>query len=259
MDLADYLLPDAWPTDPRGPALSTYLLGTVGFEDMQRLQRKLHFDITGERDQAALVLCEHGPLITVGRHGSARHIHLEPRELFERGWPVRWVKRGGGCWLHLPGQLAIYLLAPLERMRLSIADFSARLAEALCRTLGDFSVRGQQAAPAGGMPAGGVLLHQRLIACLGLAVHDWVTTFGACLNVHPDLEPYRQVRSYPAPEQPMTSLVRERRGPVRPAFVRQRLIEHVVALFGFSRVSLFTEHPLLQPARRREPAPVHVA
>ncbi|MFO0964756.1 MAG: hypothetical protein U0793_04090 [Gemmataceae bacterium] len=254
MDLADYLLPDSWPTDPDGPALSAYLLGIIGFDDAQRLQRKLHFDVTGGRDQAALVLCEHPPLITVGRHGSARHIHLAPRDLYERGWSIRWVKRGGGCWLHLPGQLSIYLVAPLDVLRLSVPEFSSRLSEAIRRVLADFSVRG----PVSTLP-GGVAVNSRLVANLGFAVHDWATTFGACFNLRPDLDPYHLVRSYPAPEQAMTSLERERRGPVRPALVRQRLLEHLVALFGFSRVSLFTAHPLLENARRCDNVPVRVS
>jgi hypothetical protein len=49
----------------------------------------------------------------------------------------------------------------------------------------------------------------------------------------------------------MTSLTRERHGPVRPALVRQRLLEHLVAVFGFSRVSLFTSHPALAGATQR--------
>jgi lipoyl(octanoyl) transferase len=246
MDHADCLLPDEWPTNPEGLPLSAYLLGLVSFDELLRLQRRLHYDVTERRDQAAVVLCEHAPLISVGRHGSAHHIHIDPEELVCRGWPVRWVQRGGGCWLHLPGQLALYLIAPLDGMRLGIADFLARLSRAVCGVLDDFSVRGQDLSGRGGVVAGG-----RLVAGLGVAVRDWVTKFGACLNIHPDLEAYRRVRSYPLPEQPMTSLERERRGPVRAALVRQRLLEHLVRAFGFSRLSLFTDHAALAGTPRR--------
>jgi hypothetical protein len=43
----------------------------------------------------------------------------------------------------------------------------------------------------------------------------------------------------------MTSLVRERRGGIRPALVRQRLIEHFTAVFPCDRTSVFFHHPLL--------------
>jgi hypothetical protein len=49
----------------------------------------------------------------------------------------------------------------------------------------------------------------------------------------------------------MTSLVRERRGLVRPALVRERLLEHFAARFGFGRMSLFSDHAALRGKTRR--------
>ena len=43
----------------------------------------------------------------------------------------------------------------------------------------------------------------------------------------------------------MTSLERERRGPLRTAMVRERLLEHFAAQFGFTRTTLFFDHPSL--------------
>jgi hypothetical protein len=51
----------------------------------------------------------------------------------------------------------------------------------------------------------------------------------------------------------MTSLERERRGPVRPSLVRERLMEHFRARFDFGRVALFTEHPMLENAAASDP------
>ena len=43
----------------------------------------------------------------------------------------------------------------------------------------------------------------------------------------------------------MTSLERERRGPVRPALIRQRLVEAFAERFGFARTALFHHGPFL--------------
>src|SRR3984957_11678561 len=88
------------PPDDHGRAavLQAYLLGTVDFEAALVLQKRLVYDISGNRSQAALILCEHPPCITVGRQGSRAHILYEPEELHQRRWPIRWVNRGGG-WL----------------------------------------------------------------------------------------------------------------------------------------------------------------
>src|SRR5579884_2406948 len=47
-------------------ALQAYLLGSVPFEAVLAFQRRLVYDVAGNRSQGALVLCEHPPLITVG-------------------------------------------------------------------------------------------------------------------------------------------------------------------------------------------------
>lgn len=224
-----------------GAALQAYLLGAVEFEAALALQRQLAYHVAGDRARAALVVCEHPPVITVGREGSRAHILYEPEELQSLRWPTRWVNRGGGCLLHLPGQLAIYPILPLDRLGLGLQAYLDRLRQVLIDVLADFSVG---AAP--GPDAGGVYVGSRPVAHLGVAVRDWVSYYGAALNVRPDLQPLRRVLTAPAAE-PMTSLERERRGPLRAALVRQRLLEHFAARFGFARTSLFFHHPALGP------------
>ncbi len=232
----DFLIPD---DSGSGPALRAYLLGQVDFEKSLALQRTLVFQTSGERDTRTLVLCEHSPLITVGRQGSPAHVRCDADELRSRRWQLRWVNRGGGCLLHLPGQLAIYPILALDRHGLGLAAYLERLQRLLVMVLDDFSVR---AGTRPGEP--GVWVGSRLVAGVGVAVRDWVAYFGAFLNIDPDLAPFRLVRSGPG-DEPMTSLVCERRGPLRTALVRERLLEHFAAAFGCGRTSLFFGHPLL--------------
>jgi lipoyl(octanoyl) transferase len=220
------------------PALQAYLLGLVDFEAALTLQRRLVYQVSGDRSAAALLVCEHPPLITVGRQGSRNHIFFEPAELVIRRWPVRWVNRGGGCLLHGPGQLALYPVMPLDRLGLGVQAYLDRLQQVLIDVLDDFSIRAESR-----RGQAGVWVGPRLIAGVGVAVRDWVTYFGAYLNVHPDLHPFRKVRA--GGGEPMTSLERERRGPLRPTLVRERLLEHFATRFGFARTALFHDHPSL--------------
>src|SRR3954469_25207423 len=90
------------PTETRGSRrvtnsstsdpLEIYLLGEVDFDDAQKLQRRLVYDL-GERTGGALILCEHPPTISVGRSGSRAHIRPDDDELRERDLPIRWVNR----------------------------------------------------------------------------------------------------------------------------------------------------------------------
>jgi lipoyl(octanoyl) transferase len=225
--------------------LQAYLLGTVDFETALALQRRLVYHVAGERSTAALVLCEHSPLITVGRQGSRLHILAEPEQLRTRQWRVRWVNRGGGCWLHLPGQLAIYPVLALDSLGLGLEAYLERLHGLLSAVLEDFGIRAETRPHQAGLWVG-----PRLIAGIGVAVRDWVAYYGAVLNVHPDLEPFRLVRCGGTPAGLMTSLARERRAPLRPALVRERLLEHFARDFGFERTALFSDHPLLNDFKK---------
>jgi lipoyl(octanoyl) transferase len=227
-------------TTPAGSALRVYLLGVVDFEAALRLQRTLAFEVAGQRDCAALVLCEHPPILTVGRHGSPADIRCDFNELHLRGWPLRWVNRGGGSLLHLPGQLAVYPILPLDWRHLGLADYLERLQRILAAVLGEFNVAAATQPGKPGVWAGG-----RLVAGVGVAVRDWVAYYGAYLNITPDLLPFRIVQSGADERQPMTSLVHERHGGLRPALVRERLLEHFTAAFPFARTSLFSHHPCL--------------
>ncbi len=229
-----------------GSALRVYLLGSIEFEAALSLQRMLAYQTAGERHSAALLLCEHPPLLTIGRDGSPADILCDFDQLRVRRWPVRWVNRGGGSFLHLPGQLAIYPIVPLDWHGLGLAAYLARLQRILVDVLDDFGVEGVTRP---GRP--GVWVGPRLLAGVGVAVRDWVAYFGAVLNVNPDLLPFRILRSDPDEREPMTSLARERRGPLRPSLVRERLLEHFTAAFPFERTALFTSHPGLE----RRPAP----
>ena len=222
-------------------ALQAYLLSAVDFEAALALQRRLHYDVVGDRSQAALVVCEHPALITVGRQGSRRHLLFDGDDRQARQWRVRWVNRAGGCWLHLPGQLSIYAIMPLEVLGLTAPEYVAMLGETLRRLLADFSVTARVH-----VDAAGVCVGDRLLAAIGVAVKNDVAYYGACFNLNPSLDVYRLLRCHPRTAQPMTSLERERRGPVRPSMVRERIVERFRETFGFARVSLFSDHPALQ-------------
>ncbi|HEV3145702.1 MAG TPA: lipoyl(octanoyl) transferase LipB [Gemmataceae bacterium] len=220
--------------------LQIYPLGIVDFEEMLALQRRLVFEVSGDRSQGVLIICEHKPIITVGRQGSRTHIHFDPRELQLRDWPIRWVNRGGGCLLHLPGQWSIYPILPLDTLQLGLQQYLERLQHILLETARDCMVREAVVLP-GQL---GVWASQRLLAHVGVAVRDWVSYFGAALNVNADLEFFRKVHCGGS-TLPMTSLIRERHLAVNPEVARQFLIDRFLEQFPCERVIMGEGLPAL--------------
>src|SRR5207237_1247638 len=93
-----------WPKAGEA-SLEVHLLGLVDFDACLFLQERLVEELSQRDDgHGAVLVCEHPPLITIGREGSQAHILCEPQELVARQLEVRWLNRGGGCLVHVPGQ-----------------------------------------------------------------------------------------------------------------------------------------------------------
>ncbi len=234
------------PIPAVAPPLEIYLLGLVDFDDIQQLQRRLVYDL-GDRETGggALILCEHPPTISVGRSGSRAHILLDDDELRSKGVAVRWVNRGGGCVLHLPGQLVGYLAMPLAVSGLDIRRYLDGLHRVLMGVLREFDLEG---ATRPDQP--GIFLGHARVASVGVAVNRWIAYHGFTLNVSTFLEPFESLDE-PAgrpgvPALRQTSMESRRQRPAPMAKVREAVIRRVEEVFGLERHHLYTHHPLIR-------------
>ncbi len=224
------------------PPLEVYMLGLVDFDDAQLLQRRLVYE-RGERAGGALVLCEHPPVISVGRQGSRSHIQADDDELHAHGVKVRWVNRGGGCVLHLPGQLVVYAVLPLNELEIGLAEYLEGLKQVAIDVLTEFDL-GRSAHT----KAGSILLGDQRVGTIGVAVRRWIAYHGMTLNVGPFLSPFQWIEE-PSPLDEatgVTSMEARRQRPASMARVRETVIRRLEAVFGLERHVIFTGHPLLR-------------
>jgi lipoyl(octanoyl) transferase len=216
-----------------------HLLGRVDYEDCLTLQRRLAYDATSRADgRIVILICEHSPLITLGRGGSRGHVRLTGSELAARGLSIRYVGRGGGAILHAPGQLAIYPIVPLAWHRWTVGQYLRRLQTAIAQLLLEFKV---QPLPVAGSLS--LATRQGVVAALGIAVRGEVATQGVFLNVNPELRDFGRVEV--APGQTMTSLLSHRALPTKMTKVRAALVTHLADALELERYHLHTGHPLL--------------
>jgi lipoyl(octanoyl) transferase len=227
---------------PRSSPLETYLLGVVDFEEVQLLQRRLVYE-QGERQGASLILCEHPPTISVGRSGSRAHILADDEVLRTLGIKVHWVNRGGGCTLHLSGQLAAYSIMPLEAAGVSVAGYVERLQEVILAALDEFELAGSVRSD---QP--GVFLGQARVASLGVAVSRWIAYHGFTLNVGPWLDLF-EILDEPGIGRGtlrQTSMEARRQRYTPMPKVREAVIRHLELAFGLERHHVYTGHPLIR-------------
>lgn len=228
---------------PREASLEVHLLGLVDFDASLYLQDRLANELAGRNDgRGALLVCEHPSLITVGREGSREHILCAPEELRARGMEVRWISRGGGCIVHVPGQLALYPVLPLDRRGLGLGEFRSRVEQAVVDACGELRIAAEVDPEHPGVFARG-----GQVAFFGAAVRSWISSHGVFVNVNPRMDAIKLVRSG---TQRVTSLAAERRTPLSMGSVRESLIRHLAARLDYPRYHLFTGHPLLRRTRR---------
>ena len=270
----------------KSESLEVHLLGIVDFDAAMLLQKHLVYEISGRNDRfGTLLICEHPPLITIGREGSRSDVLADEQELTSRNLDVRWMNRGGGAVVHGPGQLAVYPILPLDRLGCGLGDYRERLRTAvaeMCRELRvptwntggaqvwhvqtngmgvadaqkhsttpfvpqERATRDAVASPGtGGVPGIGCRCGQ--FAFLGAAVKSWVSYHGMFVNVAPCLELMRLARS--GCGMRVTSLAAQRVRHTPMHSVREALVRHLAEQFGYRQFHIHTGHPLLKRERR---------
>lgn len=227
---------------PETPALEVYMLGLVDFAELQLLQRRIIYEL-GDQGGAALILCEHPPTISIGRSGSRAHIATDDQTLRGMGIRTFYVNRGGGCILHLPGQLAAYLLMPLAASGLTVQGYLDRLHAAIRDVLAEFDLA---AATRPDLP--GVFSGLARIATVGIAVNRWIAYHGLTLNVGPYLELFDLLQEPGIGRSPLrqTSMESRRQRATPMPKVRESLIRKVEESFGLERHHLYTQHPQIR-------------
>lgn len=237
--------------DYRQCTLEVYLLPRMDWADVLQLQHRFAYEIGDDPGKrAALIIVEHPAIVTVGRQGSHAHFRIDETELSDREIEVRWTNRGGGCWLHGPGSIAVYPIVPIRLNSLGLTGYREAIELALRRTLAEFLPTGDGRLDERGLTVGG-----RPIGGLGIAVKNNVAYHGGWINASLAPKWFDWLQVEPQNQKPMTSIARERRTPIRPDGVREAIVRNVVDVLGFGNFFLANapqpSHRTRQPTHAR--------
>jgi len=189
------------PAPPPGPQPPTsrvacYRPGIVDYADALQWQRARAEAVAAGDAPEALVLLQHPPTVTLGRHGDPAHLLLGPDELQRRGATLHHVERGGDITFHGPGQLVAYPILNLRARGIGPSAYVHRLEAALLETAARCGIAARTVPGRPGIwvasssstqtelsPAG---LAAKL-AAIGVRVQRGVSLHGLALNVSTDL------------------------------------------------------------------------
>ncbi len=206
-------------------------LGRREYEPVWRAMQRF----TDARDAATadeLWVVEHAPVFTLGQAGKPEHV-LAPGDI-----PVVPVDRGGQVTYHGPGQLVVYPLLDLPRLKIGVRDYVCRIEQAIIDTLGDWNI---EAVRRDGAP--GVYVAGAKIAALGIRVRRGRTFHGLAFNVAMDLEPFGRINPCGYAGLQVVSLA-DLGGPGALDAVAPALVAHLATQFGL----VLTDAPPALPA-----------
>jgi lipoate-protein ligase B len=155
-----------------------FALGLVDFVQAWSFQKEIFTDVKNGKFQSALVICQHYPVITLGRQANKHHILVSTYELRARGIQVYEIERGGDVTYHGPGQLTVYPIFNLGYLKKDIHWFLRQLEEVAIGFLSGFGVKAQR------HPGfTGVWVNSHKIASIGIAIRNWITFHGLSINI----------------------------------------------------------------------------
>src|SRR3569833_4495330 len=193
-------------------------MGLVEYEPTWRAMQRFT-DERGATTPDEIWFLEHPQVFTLGMNAFRVHV-LDPGDI-----PVVQIDRGVQVTYHGPGQLVMYPLLDLRRLRIGVRELVLRLEQAVVNLLAEHGVKA-----AGKRDAPGVYVDGAKIAALGLRVRRGCCYHGLSLNVAMDMEPFSRINPCGYAGLKVTEL-RALVGEVDKTAVARRLAEHIADVF----------------------------
>ena len=156
-------------------------LGRVEYEPTWQAMLTFTTTRTAETPDEIWIV-EHPPVFTLGQAGKPEHL------LVDVGIPVVKIDRGGQITYHGPGQVVLYLLLDLQRLKIKVRELVTAIEQAVIDFLAAYGVNADRLA---GAP--GVYVGDAKIAALGLKIKNGCSYHGLSLNVDMDLHPFTAI------------------------------------------------------------------
>ncbi|MGB4063695.1 MAG: lipoyl(octanoyl) transferase LipB [Azonexus sp.] len=156
-------------------------LGRVDYQPTFQAMQDFTAGRTAETPDEIWIV-EHPPVYTLGQAGKPEHI------LKDVGIPIVKIDRGGQVTYHGPGQVVIYLLLDLARLKIKVRELVTAIEQAVIDLLAKHGVTAERRT---GAP--GVYVGEAKIAALGLRIRNGCSYHGVSLNVDMDLSPFAAI------------------------------------------------------------------
>lgn len=169
--------------------LNVLNLGRCDYKKALDIQRDMLEKRQNGEIADTLILVEHPPVITLGRHAIESNIVVPEKYLKDNGIGVYNIERGGDVTYHGNGQIVGYPIVDLRDKGIGIREFVEKLEETFIKLLKE-----NYGIDSGVNPEfPGVWVGDNKITAIGLAVKHGVTMHGFAFNVNTNLEHFKLI------------------------------------------------------------------
>lgn len=193
-------------------------LGLISYQDGWNIQKE-EVKRVRNGESMAVIVCEHPPVLTMGRTSRKEHLLASPLQLEHLGIDVVNIDRGGDVTLHAPGQVIMYPVLDLNFFGRDLHAYLHQLEDVGQEVLKSFGLSAIRNEINTGLWAG-----SKKIMSIGIGVKHWVTYHGLGLNVSTDLALFGLIKPCGL-DVNMTSMERELGQSMDVSLVKIRLID----------------------------------
>src|SRR6267378_181829 len=238
-----------------GPVLNNCLtvdLGLIGYAEAYALQKRVVAARKADAIEDALLLCEHPPVITLGRSGKRENLLASEHVLRQKGVEFQPSDRGGDITYHGPGQIVGYPILNLGAIRRDVMWYVRMLEEAMIRATAEFGITAERVAGKTGIWVRAGSTEEKL-AAIGVRISRWVTSHGFAYNVSTDLRNFDLIVPCGIADRKATSLEKLLGRSVEPKEVAPKIAKHLGELLGLE-TKKSSRNELLEKLERAEQA-----
>src|SRR5216684_2114439 len=226
-------------------------LGMIGYAEAYALQKRIVAARKAGAIEDVLLLCEHPPVITLGRSGKRENLLASEHVLRQKAVEFHPSDRGGDITYHGPGQIVGYPILNLGAIRRDVVWYVRTLEEAMIRATADLGIAARREPGKTGiwvdadevadrskrdssLALGMTDQRAEKLAAIGIHISRWVTSHGFAYNVATDLRYFELIVPCGIANRKATSLEKLLGRRVSLEEIRPLLAKQVCEVFGLT-------------------------
>lgn len=228
--------------------ISLYDIGLKNYKDAWQLQEKLFqqtidtklanrelLPASQNTPENHFILCEHLPVITLGKSGEEKNLLFNEAILKNKGIEFYQSNRGGDITAHNPSQLVGYPILDLDQFQTDIHKYLRALEEIIILTLAEYDIEGERYEGNTGVWIDVAIPNKiRKICAMGVRTSRWVTMHGFALNINNDLSLFDFIIPCGIQGKQVTSMQKELGKNINNQEVKSKILSHFENIFEAS-------------------------